>query len=290
MKHQDFIIAVITRGRVDTQVFLENVPEHIRSLVTLCCHPGELQMHKKRWGNRLANIIEYGKDCTNLGEARHWLMEYCRQNSISYAIQVDDNVRFAARVNRLGQIDFDLPLLNLTNNFNDDLQSDIIVEMFSRMIYQLSTGYGMVGISHRSGNNRKKQEVEDCARLFGIWGINVKKYFNLKYRFYDNPYKEDFHMQLAFLTSGIPTCCNNSFTFDKSRSNSNGGCSIYRNLENVNKGSELLHKFFPQFVNLVDKDCNHWDNLGEGTKMRKETVIQWKKAYQAGLKNKHSNG
>ena len=104
MKHQDFIIAVITRGRVNTQVFLENVPEHIRSLVTLCCHPGELQMHKKRWGNRLANIIEYGKDCINIGEARHWFMEYCRQNSIRYAIQVDDNVRFAARVNRGGRL------------------------------------------------------------------------------------------------------------------------------------------------------------------------------------------
>lgn len=48
-------------------------------------------------------------------------------------------------------------------------------------------------------------------------------------------------MQLAFLTNGIKTICNNCYTFDKVKgANQAGGCSIYRNLTNVNKGSEFL--------------------------------------------------
>ena len=75
---QDYVIGVFTRGRVNTQFFLESLPEVILGVITIFCHPGERQAHLKRWGGKVADVVEYGQDCTNLGQARDWLMGWCR--------------------------------------------------------------------------------------------------------------------------------------------------------------------------------------------------------------------
>lgn len=280
---EDYIIAIVTRGRTEKQICLESMPVLIRKLVTIFCHPGEKQRHQERWKGKVANIIEYGKKCQNIGQARDWVMDYCIDHNIRYVIQIDDNVLFASRVDKSGNVDFKNRLLNLRNNFSEDTQVLIYTDMFSWMLKSLRSGYGIVGISHRSGNNRKKDGIEENARLFAVWGISTKKYVKVGARFSDNPYKEDFHMQLAFLTNGIKTVCNNCFTFDKARgANQDGGCSIYRDLDNVNRGSELLKKYYPDFVSLVEKDSNNWSNLGNCSEniKRKEVIVQWKKAYK----------
>lgn len=285
MKRQkdDYIIAVFTRGRVCNQIFLENIPKIIRSLITIVCHPGEKIQHYSRWNGSVANIIEYGSNCNNLGEARDWFMGYCLKNGIRYAIQIDDNVMFGARSDLNGNVKFGNKLLNVRNNFDVDTQTSIYVSMLQWMLESLRRGYGIAGISHRSGNNRKDYAVEENTRLFAVWGIDVKRYKEVGARFSENPFKEDFHMQLAFLTHGIKTVCNNCFTFDKARgANQKGGCSTYRDLSNVNKGSELLKEYYPEYVSLVEKRSNNWSNLvdnSEQSVFRKEVVVHWKKAF-----------
>lgn len=279
--NEDYIIAVFTRGRVDDQQFISSLPPTLRKLITICCHPGESKAHLKNWGGKVANVIEYGQDCTNLGQARDWLMRYCKDRDIKYAIQIDDNVKFAVRAKGM-DISFDYPLLNMENNFNPDEQIYLFSEMLLWMIEKLREGYGVAGISHRSGNNRKKEAEEENTRLFAVWGISVRKYFKVGALFAENPFKEDFHMQLAFLTHGIKTICNNVFTFDKVKgANAKGGCSIYRNLSNVNKGSELLKEYYPKFVSLVDKTSDNWGNLGGENVVRKEVIVHWKKAFES---------
>ena len=81
---QDYVIGVFTRGRVNTQFFLESLPEVILGVITIFCHPGERQAHLKRWGGKVADVVEYGKDCTNLGQARAplpLLFRTCRPGS-----------------------------------------------------------------------------------------------------------------------------------------------------------------------------------------------------------------
>lgn len=281
----DYIIAVVTRGRVDTQFFLEGIPPLIRQLVTIVCHPGEREAHMKRWKGKVANIVEYGDKCANIGQARDWVMKYAMKRGAKYVIHIDDNVVVGAHYD--GRT-FALKnkLLTVRNNYSEDEQIHIYAELFGWMLDSLRSGeYGIVGISHRSGNNRKSEDIEENARLFAFWGIDVEKWSNIGIRFSDNPYKEDFHMQLAFLTSGIKTACNNCFTFDKARgANQSGGCSTYRNLENVNRGSEILAKTFPDFVSLVEKDSNNWSNLGGDNVKRLEVIIHWKKAYLSSVK------
>lgn len=275
----DYVIGVFTRGRVGTQYFLESLPEMMRKFITIFCHPGERDAHLKRWSGKVADIVEYGAGCTNLGEARDWLMDYCRKREIKYAVQIDDNVVFGARAVEGGEVDFDNRLLTIRNNYSEEDQVRIYVAMFGWMLGALRDGYGFAGVSHRSGNNRKSFPVEENTRLFAVWGISVEKYWKVGAHFADNPFKEDFHMQLAFLTSGIKTICNNCYTFDKARgANDAGGCSIYRNLTNVNRGSELLKQYYPDFVSLVEKTNDNWSNL-QGADKRLEVIVHWKKAF-----------
>lgn len=277
----DYVIGVFTRGRVGTQYFLESLPEMILGVITIFCHPGEREAHLTRWSGKIADVVEYGEGCTNLGEARDWLMSYCRARGIKYAVQIDDNVLFAARAARGGKVEWSNKLLNIRNNFTSDDQTRIYVSMFQWMLGALRGGYGFCGVSHRSGNNRKSSPTEENTRLFAVWGISVEKYWRVGARFADNPFKEDFHMQLAFLSSGIKTICNNCYTFDKARgANATGGCSIYRNLTNVNRGSELLKQYYPDFVSLVEKTNDNWSNL-EGADKRLEVVVHWKKAFDS---------
>lgn len=277
----DYVIGVFTRGRVGTQYFLESLPETMLGVITIFCHPGERSAHMKRWRGKVANIVEYGEECTNLGEARDWLMSHCRECGIKYAIQIDDNVVFGARAVKGGEVDFGNKLLTIRNNYTAEDQVRIYVSMFGWMLKALRSGYGFCGVSHRSGNNRKSSPTDENTRLFAAWGISVEKYWSVGARFADNPFKEDFHMQLAFLTSGIKTIRNNCYTFDKARgANDAGGCSIYRNLTNVNRGSELLKKYYPDFVSLVEKSNDNWSNL-EGADKRLEVIVHWKKAFDS---------
>lgn len=64
----DFVL--LTRGRVDHQHLLSNMPEEILSMITIVCHPGEKELHSKTWGGKVKRITEYSGDF--VGEAREW--------------------------------------------------------------------------------------------------------------------------------------------------------------------------------------------------------------------------
>lgn len=279
----DYMIAILTRGRIDTQIFLESLPDLIKQLITIVCHPGERDEHLMRWRGRVNDVIEYGKNCSNIGEARGWLMNYCNKRGIKYVIQFDDNVVIGCRATYSGKLSMNNRLLTIRNNYSVNTQIDLYVQLFCNMLDCLrNKDYAMVGISHRSGNNFKKSAIDENIRLFACYGISVDKYYAIEERFQDIQQKEDFYIELGFLTNGYKTVCINLFTFDKARgANQLGGCSIWRNLENINKCSEKIKNRFPEFVSIVERDSNNWGGIRE-TK-RKEVVIKWKKAYESGM-------
>ena len=277
----DYIIVTVTRGRIDDQYMLDHMEPTCRGLITICCHPGERKAHLKRWGSEVAGVVEYGKNCTNIGEVRNWVMEYGRRLGVKYVIQLDDDVYFGAHTDGYS-FGLGYKLLTIRPNFSDREQQNIYVEMFGRMLSGLRRGYGMVGLSARQGNNNATEEERPHTRLRGVYGVSVEKYFAGKERFSDMSNKEDFYMQLTFLTRGIDTLCINTFTFDTTVQNKAGGCSTYRNLDVINRGSELLKEHFPDFVKLVQKKNDNWTNLG-GADSRTEVLVSWKKAYEYGV-------
>lgn len=269
------LFATVTRGRVGCQYFLERLPDETRLHITIVCHPGEKQLHEERWAGKVADIIEYGAHCTDIGQARGWLMNYCRVHGYNKVIMIDDNVVFGARI-KGEELDW-TGRLQTISLLPKPVQRVMYNRVFTWMAGALDA-YGAAGISHRSGNQNKDTPTEENTRLFAVWGVNVEKYFTLEQRFEDIPLKEDFYIQLGFLTKGIKTISNNLFVFGKAKgANQAGGCSLYRTLDAQNQGSRMLKKAFPDFVTLCKKNNDHWNGIGKEDRI--ETIVYWKKAY-----------
>ena len=64
-----FRIIINTRGRVGSQITLENLVPSIRKYVSLVCFPGERKEHEKVWGGKVREIIEHPDSFTHLGQA-----------------------------------------------------------------------------------------------------------------------------------------------------------------------------------------------------------------------------
>lgn len=282
---EDYKIILLTRGRVDKQKTLENLPILIKKLITIVCYPGEKQQHLKNWGGMVEGVVEHSKQCKNLGDIRHWVMVNYKDYNIIF---LDDNLSFSCRYDIINR-NFSLKnkIYNIKNNFSEEIKIEIFIEMFYWIISKLRKGYGISGISSRSGNNRKTKEEEENTRIFAIWGINSKKYFEVGNFFNKKGIssKEDFYVELSFLTNGIKIISNNCFAFDKvSGANQNGGCSTYRTLEYSNNCSINLKNEFPDFVRLTEKESNNWG--GDFNGKRIEVICQWKKAFNSSFKNK----
>lgn len=269
---------MFTRGRVDKQYTLESLPNDVRKYLTIVCHYGEKAQHEKLWGGKVKAIIEYGKECTNLAMARDWCMQYFKTKGKERLIHIDDNVVFSNRE----YVSKKIRLVDLSK-YDDKVRCEKLKRMFEWMVFKLKQGYAMAGISHRPTNVRKPKSYDENCRLFAVWGIDLGKYDMIHQRFSDNRCKEDFHIQLAFLTNGLPTICNYDFAFDKKGgANARGGCSTYRNLEEINRCSILLKKTYPQYVTIHKKKSDNWSGLGGVNRI--ETIVHWKKAFNSNIK------
>lgn len=286
MKEPSVLIIIITRGRIDRQRTLRNLPPALRELVTIVCHPGEKKEHQKRWGGQVADIVEAPADVKGIGKVRHWVIKHF---GADVTIFMDDDLDFCTRMKPdLEHRENVSGLYTLhKGEFSPERQQEVLGEMFFWMIDQLSSGeYGMAGINARQNSNFLP-EFEECTRQVTLWGVNKELYNSLPISLADFTVKEDFAITLAFLTNGIKTIKTNRWVYHTPDSNGEGGCSIYRTLEMSDKSAYILAEAFPKYVKVVERSNNNWG--GEDFKkagVRKEVQIQWKKAYEDGLKRR----
>lgn len=280
---EKFGILLVTRGRIDKQTTLNNLSPLTRQLVTMVCHPGERKAHLKNWGYKIDSVVEYPEDCKNIGAIREWCMSHFEFENIIF---LDDNLKFQVRREPdFGErTKFPLYLLD-DRHFSEDTIETVLLDMFHWILKKLYSGYGIAGISPRTGNNRHENEEDENTRIFGAWGINVRKYKECKAKFSDHALKEDFYIQLAMLTKGIKTIISYNYAFDKvGGANSKGGCSSYRNIENSNQSAIDLQKAYPDFVRVSEKSAKNWGGDFKQTEKMLDVVISWKKAYEYGTR------
>lgn len=269
----DFVL--LTRGRVDHQHLLSNMPEEILSMITIVCHPGEKELHSKTWGGKVKRITEYSGDF--VGEAREW----CINNlDGEYVFFFEDNLQFHVRKdpdfgegNKYG-------LTNVNSSkFKEETLTSIYYAILLDIFDKLDTGeYGMVGVSHRAGNNRQPLDFVDNSRLYGFWALHKENYRKMPSRFSDVRYREDFYMELEFLLEGYKVGVFYKYAIDKKAVNQKGGCSSYRKPEETNQNAFEMEKMFPGFVRAVKKEKKSWNGYDEVW----DVNISWKKAYEYG--------
>lgn len=198
---------------------------------------------------------------TNIGQTRQWLVENATVDRI---IMMDDDLAFACRGKREG--------LYLSPCTDEDVY-DMVDWMWTSLMDE-----SMVGISAREGNNRKEQSHERNARMMRAWGFRRDVFFSIGARFDEMHCMEDFDVILTFLTNGHENLITNHYTTNQAGSNTDGGCSTYRTLDIQAEAAHKLHKKYPDFVKVVQKETK--GSWGGG--VRTDVTIYWKKAAQHG--------
>lgn len=280
---EDLIIFMPTRGRteINLQATLSMLPIELKKLLIIICHPGEEIFFEDNYGDQVLDIIPL--EASHIGEVR----QKCIDSSYSdYIIFIDDSLNFHVRADsETGTITKYLLKGMIVKHFHKDTIDNYIIKMFLWIAEHLyNDKYGMVGISRRPSNNFVKQDIKLNDRVCSFWGIN-RKLFNSLFnnpKFSDMQLKEDFYISLHFLINGIPLITSYKYAYDRiGGSNTIGGCSIYRNLENSNKSAYKLYKYFPDFVKIREKSVKSWG--GEFKKKAIDVIVYNKKAYQYGL-------
>lgn len=198
---------------------------------------------------------------------RQWILENLEDE---YIFMLDDDARFFVR---------------------EDLQSPKLTPMLGnqreirKMWNAVEAAFQYtpwVGISYRGGNHTKAVEYVEAARSFSVWGINRPIIQRLGLRFDLTPVLEDAQVILHLLQAGIPNRVFYRWCWDQVSSNSAGGCSDWRTPPVQTAGARELHRLFPDWVKVVEKESKTGWFKGQ---TRTDVVIQWQKCYKKGLFN-----
>jgi hypothetical protein len=159
-----------------------------------------------------------------------------------------------------------------SKNFSAQRENELIDDIFNWFTNTLiKDEYGIVGLSHRMGNNRNPLDEYENTRTYAIWGINLK-YFREVSCDYDLDgftYKGDLYTFIFMLSHGLPNLVSFKYCFG-------------RTAELMKREAELLKSRFPNFISIREKPSKSWGG-GVGETIT-DVIIQWKKAYDYGVK------
>lgn len=197
-----------------------------------------------------------------LAVVRQWLFDNCPTR---YAIFLDDDLTFGRRR-------YDDP-----GKFTGLLEGDIDL-IFDRLRTMLNQTR-MVGLDARSGGNRSPVPTA-TGRFFGVLGFDLDVVKEHGIRFDRVVVMEDFDVHLQFLRLGYPTAkLTTHYKGDVGGSNSDGGCSEYRDASVQTDSANGLKSLHPDFVTVVEKETKSW---GGGLTTRTDVRVGWAKALKAG--------
>ncbi len=183
-------------------------------------------------------------------------------------VQLDDDLVFAMR--RMDEPTKFRPasLSGIRELFND--------------IERMLDGYAHIGVGTREGGNRRTDDYYTVSRVLRILGY--RQDVLLKTGAGETTLgsvMEDFDLTLQLLRLGYPNCIINWIVHNQGGSNTEGGCSTYRDMEMQGYAAEALAAKHHPFVKVVEKETK----TAWGGQKRKDVIVQWKKAYAEGEAN-----
>jgi hypothetical protein len=197
---------------------------------------------------------------TNLPATRQWIQQNVDSDKV---IQLDDDLVFATR-----RTD-DPTKFNPAKPFE-------VEAMFSTM-WDYLNDYAHVGLCPREGANRKKFEVDYNSRMMRVLGYRLDVLRRQEIRHDRMPDVEDFDVNLQLLRLGYKNAVLNEWCHNQGGSNTAGGCSEYRTLDTHRRDVEILQRYHPEFVTVVEKETKtSW-----GGQKRHDVRIQWKRAFKS---------
>jgi hypothetical protein len=255
---------IFTRGRVDNQITLSQMPKTIQNITTLLVYPEEYDAHMERYGS-ICNVKACPDEVRGIAKRREWAAKELGMDFIQW--QMDDDLTFCKA--KSDGMDGSWPFLKFTAMEEDDWN-----ELFKDIQTACDVGYRVGGLGQRispagisdfpgSTNSRVYTNT-----WFDFSVINPHSYDWIGEQWQEDEFlPEDFHIQCQMVKAGYPVLNMNKFASAGNKTQAAGGCATTRTTDNHNKGMERFAEVWSDCATLRWKDG--WE---KGTKKAALTI------------------
>lgn len=263
-------IFIPTLGRADLKKpTVSHIPDCWRQLTHLVVQAHEEDLYRPVAEKHGTELLILPEEIKRIVPTRYFIGEYCKSNEIDSMMMLDDDLEFYIREDQhSGEEDF-WKLTAPSEDQIDEMLNQIEEDLFH---------YVHVGVSGREGNNRVEQAWVENTRYMRLLAYRTDFYMACEHNRVE--VMEDFDIALQLLRAGFKNKVHYEYAQGQARTQSAGGCSVWRDHSVHNAGAERLAELHPQFVKVREKQ-NKTDREGFGT--RKEVTVQWKKAFESSI-------
>ncbi len=258
-------IYIPSSGRATRQITLENLPFSWRRNASVVVPSDEWPEYMTRCSGSGAQILKC--PVNGIGNTRQWIVDNCPGQ---YLLMLDDDLTFFER------------------RFDDRTKfqpaNNTVVDMMLDAIRTHLEFHAHVGVCTREGGNRLPNEFYRNTRTLRVLAYDVTVLRLHDIRFDAMHLMEDFYVSLSLLTAGYGNLLLSDWVHDQVGSNTDGGCSQYRTMDEQARAARELATAFPEYVTLVKKRTK----TAWGGKERTDVRIQWKRAYADGRRKVNS--
>jgi hypothetical protein len=264
------LILITTLGRATKHKAIAQIPEALHQHVRVFTQEAQADEYRQHLPSTI-QLLTLPDDTDGIAQTRQRAIDALPKGKVWV---IDDLCIFKKRTITTDRIIYE-PVT--AEQFTDLYES---IEMLLERFIQ-------VGVSSHNGNNRIHDEITLNNRAYSTYGLRTDIMARQRIEF-DAMYKqdttckymEDFYITLDALTKGYANCVIYDYCFLYAH-NTAGGNSTNRTLEGHAASAAALAKRFPLFVRLTQKE-GKWGT--QQMDSRTEVTVQWKKAYQHGMK------
>ena len=255
-------IYIPSSGRSHIQHTLYNLTPSLRSRVVLVVQAKEAHRYASVARHyEIDKMVVLPKHIDRIAPTREAIFNMVDQDKFFIA---DDDLKFASRTTEGST--------KLTPCNNDPIMETHI----NRLEGRLNT-YAHVGLSARSGNNNVDRAFKDFGRMIQFVGYQTEPVLWAEHN--RITIRSDFDLTLQLLRAGYINSVYYNMCYDSPGSNTEGGCSVFRDAALLESDAHVLAGLHPGFVKVVEKTTKaDWGTGGKRT----DVTVYWKKSFEKG--------
>lgn len=263
----DMKIVIPTKGRMPRQATLSYLPPHWCERTTLVVNEADASL-RGLYDLRGASLLVHPPEVDTIAKKRQWIIENPVFDKI---VMFDDDLRFAHRR------DQGTKLFQATH---EEINGAL------NWLEQALNVYVHAGFSARQGNNHVEPDsIGTCivrtSRMMFTLGYRCDTIRKLvaegKVELGRVRTREDMELTVQLLKLGYDNVVDFAIATDQvSGFGAKGGCTEERTIDSTSEDAETFAALHPGLVKVVEKTY-------KGSPARKEVIVQWKKAFGAGV-------
>lgn len=259
-------IVIPTLGRINKQVTYNSLPDSLKSKTFFTVQPHEYDQMHEIYGDKVLKLPDHIK---RIAPTREWIFNEFKD--VRHMV-FDDDLEFVVKEPNHGE-----GTKWLSRKFTEQDFTDAFNEIDSWMDEGIVFG-GMLPAWVIP--DKAQWPIRENQRMMTNWffdGPSIPR--DLQWCRVDSG--EDFDINLQLLTRGFMNRVHAKYMVTCSATQSDGGCSTWRDLELHNKCQLELKKLWPDFISVKEKDVTSGPWKG---KKKLVLTIQHKKAYESSQK------